>query len=175
MESETPTKRIAIWRQLSPSNIPDLVIIASKIHPDLPESDAVFLERVQLFPKGCLGLFNVLDVLCGYIISHPIRYYQLPDLNCLLGEIAPNADQYYIHDLAILPEMRGSGLASGGVETISKTVASQYATMCLVSVYGTTIFWGRYGFKRPDTVDEKLEKKLLRYGDDATYLERKNG
>ncbi|KAL8914463.1 MAG: hypothetical protein Q9171_000968 [Xanthocarpia ochracea] len=36
------------------------------------------------------------------------------------------------------------------------------------------LFWSRFGLV-PEDIDELLEKKLLDYGDDAIYLERKNG
>jgi ribosomal protein S18 acetylase RimI-like enzyme len=112
------------------------------------------------------------DELCGYVISHPIRRLQPPALNSLLGKIASDADQYYIHDLAILPQLRGRGLAQ---ECMIKlfAIAERYPTTCLISVYGTERFWGRFGFV-PVQIDGVLERKLLGYGDDAIYLERKN-
>jgi len=173
VEAESPAKAKAAWRELSVNDIESLVRIADKIHPDLPESDEVFAERIKLFPEGCLALVEGEDdELCGYVISHPIRRRQPPALDSLLGEIAPDADQYYIHDLAILPKARGHGLAQ---ECINKlfAIAKRFPTTSLVSVYGTAPFWGRFGFV-PGENDEVLEKKLLDYGDDATYLERKN-
>jgi hypothetical protein len=152
----------AVWRPLSTGgDIASLVQVADKVHPDLPESEQVFAERVALFPQGCLGLFDETDELGGYIISHPTRYREPPALDQLLGEIAPDANQYYIHDLAILSK-------------VLDAVAKRYATTGLVSVYGTSEFGGRYGFKVPEAIDGVLEKKIQGYGDDAVYLERKN-
>jgi ribosomal protein S18 acetylase RimI-like enzyme len=165
----------AVWRPLSTGgDIASLVQVADKVHPDLPESEQVFAERVALFPQGCLGLFDETDEICGYIISHPTRYREPPALDQLLGEIAPDANQYYIHDLAIVPDFRGSGLAYQCLGKVLETVAKRYATTGLVSVYGTSEFWGRYGFKVPEAIDGVLEKKTQGYGDDAVYLERKN-
>lgn len=90
----------------------------------------------------------------------------------MLGEIAPDADQYYIHDLAILPEVRGQGGANECMEKVL-SVAEGFETICLVSVYGTASFWRRFGFV-PVVVDEALKAKLRGYGDGARYLERKN-
>ncbi len=161
------------WRELSINDIKSLARIADKIHPDLLENDEVFAERVKLFPEGCLGLVEGKgNELCGYVISHPIRRLQPPALNSLLGKIASDANQYYIHDLAILPELRGRGLAQ---ECITKlfAIAKRYPTTCLISVYGTQQFWRHFGFV-PVQIDDVFQKKLLDYGDDATYLERKN-
>ena len=164
---------MAAWRKMSITDLDGLLRVADKIHPDLPESNSVFTERVKLFPEGCLVLVEGEEV-CGYAISHPIRHHQPPALDTLLGEIAPDADQYYIHDLAILPRFRGRGLAA---ECIDKLLAvakvKRFPTTCLVSVYGTSPFWRRFGFV-PEPVDGVLSEKLRGYGEDAVYLSRKN-
>ncbi|KAL8990147.1 MAG: hypothetical protein Q9177_001120 [Variospora cf. flavescens] len=170
---KTSTKAKLAWRQMSGNDIESLVRVAHLIHPGLPESDGVFAERVKLFPEGCLALVEgERDELYGYAISHPIRRRQPPALDSFLRAIASDADQYYIHDLAILPEARGRGLAQ---ECINKLfgIAQRYPTTSLVSVYDTAPFWGRFRFV-PEEIDEGLKMKLLDYGDDATYLERKN-
>jgi ribosomal protein S18 acetylase RimI-like enzyme len=168
------TKITPFWRTLSVADIESLISVAARIHPGLPESDEVFLERITLFPRGCLGLTDGADELCGYIISHPIRYRQPPALDHLLREIVADADQYYIHDLAILPEYRGSGLAHACINMVLSDVAKHFATTSLVSVYGTSPFWSRYNLEPPASMDETLKAKLVGYGNDAMYLERKN-
>ena len=175
MEVKTPAKGRPAWRKLSLNDMENLVRVANIIHPDLPESIEVFSERVKLFPEGCLALvanYGGREELCGYVISHPIIRRRPPPLNSLLGEISPAADQYYIHDLAIMPNARGLGLAQVCMDEIS-TIAARFSTTCLVSVYGSASFWGRFGFA-PGGTDYVLEQKLRDYGDDAIYLERSN-
>ncbi|KAI1421582.1 hypothetical protein F5Y12DRAFT_696952 [Xylaria sp. FL1777] len=161
---------MAVWRQLAVSDIAALMRVADAIHTELPESDSVFAERVKLFPDGCLALVENGE-LCGYAISHPIRPRQPPLLDSLLGEISPEADQYYIHDVCVLPRLRGRGLAAQGINKLL-AIAERYPSACLVSVYGTSPFWARYGFLPPDSIDEALSAKVRGYGDDAAYLER---
>ncbi|MCJ1316781.1 hypothetical protein MMC15_002102 [Xylographa vitiligo] len=158
---------MAAWRKMSVNDVDGVLRIADVIHPDLPESDYVFAERAKLFPEGCLVLVKD-DEVCGYALSHPIRFHQPPALDSLLGNIAPDADQYYIHDLAILPIFRGQGLAA---ECMGKllAIAKRYPTTCLVSVYGTASFWARFGFVT-EPIDAALSKKLHDYGEDAVYL-----
>ena len=173
VEITQPVHAEASWCELSVNDIKSLARVAGKIHPDLPESDEVFAERVELSPGGCLGLWEGKgNELCGYVISHPIKHRQPPALNSLLRKIASDADQYYIHDLAILPKLRGRGLAQECINTLF-TIAKRYPTTCLISVYGTEPFWSRFGFV-PVQIDDVLGKKLQGYGDDAVYLERKN-
>jgi Acetyltransferase (GNAT) family len=163
---------MATWRRMSVSDIKGVLTVADEIHPDLPESDRVFAERTKIFPKGCLVLVEGGEV-CGYVISHPIRQGQPPALDTLLGELATDADQYYIHDLAILSRLRGRGLTAVCIEQLF-VVAGRYPTTCLVSVYGTAPFWARYGFEAV-LVDEALSRKLRDYGADAIFLSRRNG
>lgn len=163
---------MAAWRQLTVRDIPGLVRVANEVHADLPESSHVFAERVKLFPEGCLTLVDGKEV-CGYAISHPIRDGRPPPLDSLLGEIPRDADQYYIHDIALLSRLRGHGLAAKAIEQLLILVRS-YTTTCLVSVYGTAPFWNRFGFVF-HSVDAVLLEKLRNYGEDATFLCRRNG
>lgn len=157
---------------MSIGDIEGVLRVADTVHPNLPESEVVFTERMKLFPEGCLVLVNG-DVVCGYVISHPIRHGHPPALDSLLGEIATNADQFYIHDLAILPNFRGCGHAAKCIRKLF-IVAQRYQTTCLVSVYDTARFWGHFGFVA-EPVDQVLYQKLQGYGSDATYLTRQNG
>ena len=132
VETTQPVHTEASWCELSVNDIKSLARVADKIHPNLPESDSVFRERVSLFPEGCLALLesNSND-LYGYAISHPIKRLQPPALNSHLGKIASDADQYYIHDLAILPQFRGRGLAQECIDKLF-TIAKRYPTTCLI-------------------------------------------
>lgn len=163
---------MAGWRHAHESDIPGLLLVANEVHPDLPESDAVFGERLRLFPEGSLVLSDDRGGIYGYALSHPIRRGQPPALDSLLGAIAPEADQFYIHDLAILPGWRGRGLAAVCVDKLL-ALGRRYTTTCLISVYNTGAFWGRFGFL-PEPVDAALGEKLLEYGAAATYMLRQN-
>lgn len=168
-------KSTMLWRQMTPSDIQDVVRIANHVHTDLPEDEAIFAERAKLFPEGCFILLhqgtNGDDaVVAGYAISHPIRHHQLPSLNSLLHQLPTYADEYYIHDLAILPEYRGRGYAPEGVRKML-AIGERYGSTCLVSVYGTSRFWERFGFVS-QFADEGLREKLRAYGDGAVFMVR---
>ncbi|EJT69604.1 hypothetical protein GGTG_13220 [Gaeumannomyces tritici R3-111a-1] len=151
---------MAGWRQANEGDIPGILLVANEVHADLPEGDSVFEERLRLFPEGCLVLADGGDIF-GYALSHPIRRGQPPALDSLLGLITPSADQFYIHDLAILRAWRGRGLAALCVERLL-ALGRRYTTTSLISVYNTGAFWGRFGFL-PEPVDTALREKLLEY------------
>jgi ribosomal protein S18 acetylase RimI-like enzyme len=159
------------WRIMTPADIPAVIDIASRVHLDYPEDDAVLAERQQLYPAGCL----VLDVdgrAMGYTLTHPWTYLQPPALNALLGAIPANPSTYYIHDVALLPEARGSSAGSAAVRAIVEhAVATGMTNMSLVAVKGTSGFWTRHGFA--PIADAHLDAKLKSYDDpEARYTVR---
>lgn len=158
---------------MTPDDITSVLKVAEIIHPDLPEGEAMIADRLKLFPEGCLVLERDGDI-GGYAISHPIRHHQPPELDSLLGEMPVEADQFYIHDLAVLPGFRGCGLAKECIDRLlGLAVRKGFASACLVSVYGTSSFWGRFGFV-VEVVGGELREKLRWYGEDAVFMVRKN-
>ncbi|MFZ5779134.1 MAG: GNAT family N-acetyltransferase [Pseudomonadota bacterium] len=156
------------WRQMRQGDLAEVLGVANAVHPELPESQAVFAERLSLFPRGCLVLSGHGGI-AGYAVSHPIRRFQPPALDTMLGTLPVGADDYYIHDFVVAPMHRGSGQAAVGVELLLAT-AREYETTSLISVYGTAGFWGRFGFA---AAGESMREKLLPYGANAIYMIRR--
>ncbi|WP_083592093.1 GNAT family N-acetyltransferase [Aurantimonas sp. 22II-16-19i] len=166
------------WRAMRPADLAAVLALADRIHPDLPEDPPIFAERLALCPEGCFvleaggldsGRPDAGEDVAGYTLAHPIRHLGPPPLNTLIGAIAPDADAFYIHDVAIAPHMRGQGLAEP-VVTALLDVARGFPRACLVSVYGTVPFWERFGFV--DASDALPRGKLAGYGADARFMLR---
>ncbi|KAK1751414.1 acyl-CoA N-acyltransferase [Echria macrotheca] len=168
------------WRQMIESDLPAVQVIADTIHHALPESASVFASRLRHYPKGCI-VYTPPDTdasdpanIKGYIMSFPIRHTQPPPLETHLTPIPEDANQFYMHDVVVMPECRRQGAAREGITRILELSRSEgFETTCLVSVYGTVEFWGRFGFKMYPISDE-LTKKIKSYGDEAEYLVRPN-
>lgn len=155
---------------MSAADLPAIMAAAAEVHPDYPEGEAVFAERLALHPAGCLVLAGGKGI-GGYVLSHPWRFGQVPALDSLLGALPEDADIYYIHDLALLPVARGSGAASACVHRLAAHArASGFARMALVAVGNSAGFWRRQGFR--EAHDEALARKLASYDDAARYLVR---
>lgn len=142
--------------------------MAEAIHPDYPESEAVFTERRDLFPEGALILMKG-ETAMGYLLSHPWRLGQPPKLDSLLGKLPVPPSTYYIHDLALMPEARGGGAARAAVE-IAITTARLLSTdnISLVAVGESGPFWTAMGFVPKS--DKRLHEKLQSYDGDACYM-----
>lgn len=158
------------WREAS---LPDLVSVSEiqlVVHEAFPEDDHVLADRLELSPEGCFML-EVGGIAQGYVLSHPWVRRAPPSLNSMLGEIPDAADTWYIHDLALLPETRGSGAGGNVVPLLADIARTEgYRSMSLVSVNGSRGFWERQGFSV--RMDERLASKLASYGEDAVYMER---
>ena len=161
--------RAGLWRPMTADDLDDVLTVAARVHPGLPERREVFSERAALFPAGALVLAEG-GAIGGYAVAHPIRSHAPPALDTLLGALVADADDLYIHDVAVLPERRGGGAASAAVTRLL-ALASPYPTSSLVSVYGTAPFWARFGFS-PSTVD--MADKIRPYGPGAIYMVRHN-
>jgi len=151
-------------------DLPAVLTVAEQVHPNYPESEAVFAERLMLHPAGCLVLAGG-EGASGYVLSHPWRYGQVPALDSLLGALPGDADAYYLHDLALLPQMRGAGAASACVERLAAHARTEgFDRMALVAVGGSAGFWRRQGFR--EVHDEALARALASYDDAARYMVR---
>ncbi|RFC64415.1 GNAT family N-acetyltransferase [Fulvimarina endophytica] len=166
-----------LWRPLRESDIPRLDAIGEIVHPDLPEPPEVFADRLRICPGGAFVLSTGArpdgggdEELAGYAIGHPVRLPELPALGQILGALPVGADAFLIHDVALLPQMRGRGLAAPVVELLLGA-AVPLKEACLVSVYGTAGFWSRFGF-RPET-GRLPAGKLASYGPDAVFMTRR--
>ncbi|WP_050886801.1 GNAT family N-acetyltransferase [Bradyrhizobium sp. ORS 285] len=140
--------------------------IAARVHPDFPEDAAVFAERLLLYPDGCHVLAAAADSV-GYLISHP-WCGRPPSLNSLIRRIPPEANTYYVHDLALLPSARGSGAAATIVEQLVEQARRlQLASVSLVAVNGSVPFWEKQGF-----VVVAQDHDATGYGEDARRMVR---
>lgn len=143
-----------------------MAALAREVHPDYPERDTVFINRLGLFPEGCMVL-RTRHTIQGYLISHPWHRHSPIPLDTELGQLPLDADCLYLHDIAIRPAARGSGAAQNAIAYIEQ-LARQHSlnTIALVSLPAATRFWHRAGYEaRPCD-------GLQSYGDDVAYMER---
>lgn len=156
------------WRAMTGYDIDAVFDIANRVHPDFFEAREVLAERQQLYRNGCY-LLEVSEKPAGYVLSHPWRLGNLPELNAPLGALPEGADSYYIHDLALLPLTRGLGAAGQIVAALTKHAQVMgFASMSLVAVNGSLGFWERQGFSVSDRPE--LAEKLATYEDKARYM-----
>lgn len=159
----------ALWRRMQTDNLAHVRQIAAFCHPAFPERDAVLAEKQRLSPQSCLVLEEK-GAVAGYLIAHPWIRGNIPALDAFLGQLPPDADLVYLHDIALLPQARGSGHAARGVGALSAwALAARRRALALTAVGGAAPFWRGQGFA-PVKPARKLAEKLRTYGDDAVYM-----
>lgn len=151
-------------------DIAAVAAIAGAVHPDHPERPEVFAERLALAPEGCLMLAGGATPL-GYLLSHPWRLDRGPPaLDSLLGALPEAPDAWYLHDIALLPQARGQGLAAAALARLREVAAGAgMRRLMLVAVAGKAPFWAARGF-RPIAVPPAAAPSLAGYGAAAVTM-----
>jgi len=163
------------WRPMTAADLPGVLAVADRVHPAFPEDEAVFADRLRLYPAGCLAFSSGEEIL-GYAVSHPWRAYDPPALNARLGELPHQPETYYVHDVALLPELRGSGAAALVVALLlARARKEAFTSASLVAVNGSAGFWERHGFRNvasQKVVNVTLARKLRGYDEAAVFMVR---
>lgn len=161
----------AQWRPMTEHDLDAVAAIAAIGFPDHYEGRDIFGNRLAVFPEGCFSLAGTKDRLLGYLIAYPWLRESAPVLNSRIEGIPANAGLIYLHDLALLPEVRGVGKAREIVELlVTKARAEGWPALGLVAVNNAANFWTRQGFHPVET--PALRAKLASYGPAACYMMR---
>ena len=147
-------------------------LLASPIEGEGHDGEAAPSKALPL-DGGGLGEGEIPRIgrLIGYILSHPWTYAAPPALNSLLGALPNPPTTYYIHDIALLPEARGTGAANMVVrQLIALAEYLRLPNLSLVAVNNSVAFWRRHGFVL--TPVASLDAKLRSYDEEARFMVR---
>ncbi|WP_286158913.1 GNAT family N-acetyltransferase [Methylobacterium sp. Leaf456] len=158
----------AQWQPLLAEDMARVDAIAALVHAGLPERQAVLAQKRDLAPATCLKLV-LAETIVGYGLAHPWMLGDVPPLDAFLTTLPPSPDCLYVHDVAILPQVRGRQAAARYVAILAAQARTLgIAHLACVSVYGTVGLWSALGFEAQD--DPGLRAKLSSYGDSARYM-----
>jgi GNAT superfamily N-acetyltransferase len=145
--------------------------VALTAFPNHHEDRAVYVDRLALSPTGCFVLAAGDEPALGYLIAHPWRLDDAPALNTVIGGLPDAPDVLFLHDLALAPEVRGSGHAARIVEWLAKQATlACWPAIALVAVNQAGPFWAGLGFEPRD--NPEIGRKLASFGEDARYMVR---
>lgn len=157
-------------RPLAAADLTAAAAIQNEVYlPLYREAADILGSRILVAPGFCWGAFEG-EALIAYILSHPWPAGSPPAIGIHLPT-PPEGDNWFIHDLAIAPQARGSGL--GRVLAGRAAQAAKDAGLTrgdLVAVQGASSFWSRLGYAAPTEIPEALASKVAAYGDDARYM-----
>lgn len=134
-------------RQARTDDVPAIFLIEHRVYPAaLAENQEALGARIMISPQTC-AVACVDDVLVGYVLAHPWRDNSSPGLNHTLTELPHPSCVLHLHDLAVLPDRRGLGVAQALVAWVTHAAArGGFPRITLVAVGGAETFWRKMGF-----------------------------
>lgn len=169
-------KGIAVVRLMRGVDLPVVLDIQALCYDETKlESHRTFLAKLEASPATCF-MAQVAEASVGYLVAVPAEVNSPPPLHGEDYHVPPNADALYLHDLAVHPEVRGSGIAAVLIEAYFQAVRQQgFRLACLTAVNGAGQFWERYGFRAAagsgaDGMASDMASDMASYGAGAEYM-----
>lgn len=162
-------------RAIRPDDLPAVIQVQRRAYDDaLQEAVEVFGAKLRLAPDSA-WLAEHDGRTIAYLFAHPWAGYTPPALNLPLAALPPETDCAYLHDLAVRPEARGSGVALLLIDRFERWAKERgFERSMLVAVGSAERFWARIGFERTLGATA-FREKLSDYGAGAVCMHRGAG
>ncbi len=158
------------WRAMREDDLDAVSAISDAVHREFRESRDVYAERLALYPAGCI-VFEQEGVVKGFLVAHPWHDDDAPALGARLGSLPHTRDNFYLHDIALLPETRGSGAGrSATAYVLAHAQEAGFDHISLVAVNGADSYWKAQGFETVEAT--KDGGPLPGYGAGTYFMRR---
>ena len=157
-------------RALALADLPGLLAVQRACYGDAyVESAEVFARRLAS-PVNCSLVLEHEGRVAAYLAAY---HSLLAKVTPLHGDFepAPTPDTLYLHDMAVLPDCAGRGLA-GQLLAALHAQSTGLRHSALVSVQGSQAYWRRQGYALHPLQDAAQQARLASYGDGAVYMAR---
>jgi len=169
-----PNAPCPIIRPMQRSDLPAILSIQKMVYQSCFHEDFVAFQSKYTVSGDTCFLAEYNGKAAGYVFSLPICGYDLPPLNVEIAALPTNPDRLYLHDMALLPEARGQGLAAGLLQEVIRAARKRHLEhIVLIAVQNSAAFWNSHGFESNPTATGKLQAKLVSYGPEALYMEQR--
>lgn len=148
-----------------------LAVQAACYPPPMQEPAATVLARCKAAPGSCLVAVDHAGV-CAYLFGYRSRLGVVTPLGAAF-EAMPDADAFYLHDLAVAPRGKGRGLGRALVAQAWAWADRQgLRASALVSVQDTRAFWTGLGYREAALDCAEARAALASYPAAAHYMTR---
>lgn len=131
---------------MAAADLSAVAAISASVHGRFGEPAEVYANRLSLWPTGCF-VWQWNDAIAGFLVAHPWYRATSPALGALLSAIPHDADSFYLHDIALLPDTRGRGAGQTAMRlVIDMARGAKCRDIMLVAVNGAEHFWQAQGF-----------------------------
>lgn len=159
-------------RPMTTSDLANVLEIQSACYTQVePESEESLRAKLTASPATCF-VASLENKVIAYLISLPWQFQSPPALNAATCELKNDPDCLYLHDVAVAPVARGSGVAARLVERfLSCLHALNLGRASLIAVQNSASYWRKFGFESVTPTD-LLRAKLATYGNGVEYMQR---
>lgn len=163
-------------RAMQEDDLPTVLAIQSCCYDSTKlESYQSFSVKRKAAPTTCF-MALVAGRPAGYLVAVPSVTGSPPPLNSPDFALPSHADALYLHDLAVAPVARGTGVAVALIGAYFQAAEQSKVQMaCLTAVNGSGAFWERYGFQSMAHVGSHSSASIATYGEGAQYMGRRVG
>ncbi|QNP50548.1 GNAT family N-acetyltransferase [Diaphorobacter aerolatus] len=136
---------------------------------ELLESADVFAKRIAS-DANCSLVLEVEGRVCAYLAAYHSRAKKVTPLHGDFDAIS-EPDTLYLHDMAVLSEYAGQGLARALLKLMRQRASeSRLRYSGLVSVQGSEAYWKRQGYAPCELKNPAEQRNLASYGEGAVYM-----
>lgn len=136
------------------------------------EPHASFAAKLEASPQSCWVARGATGLL-AYLVCLPVEGNGLPALHAGHWRRPDHPDWLYLHDLAIAPEARGSGISRALVgQACAWARAMSLPHLGLIAVQGSEPYWRKLGFAAIWPTPRVNADKLASFGPNAQYMQR---
>ncbi|HAU57376.1 MAG TPA: GNAT family N-acetyltransferase [Comamonadaceae bacterium] len=159
-------------RALTVDDLPGLLAVQHACYGEgFIEGAEVFARRLAN-PAQCSLVLEEGGRVCAYLAAYDSVLGKVTPLHGDF-EVVPQADTLYLHDMAVLPQLAGRGLARALLEPLWRQAqARSLRQSALLSVQCSRGFWERHGYAAQPLHDAMQRQRLAAYGAGTVYMVR---
>lgn len=175
MQAMTASVLPSSWvvRPLHAHDVDSLLHVQTICYGDgFQESREVFAQRLCCAHQCSIGVVREGEqALKAYLAAYWSNPGKITPLNGVFTPPAPGEQVLYLHDMSVLPELAGQGVARHLVQTLKQQARARgMRQAALVSVQGSQTYWERQGFSICPVSDSQQQAHLQTYGEGALYM-----
>jgi GNAT superfamily N-acetyltransferase len=141
--------------------------------PEFHEPVQAFDSKLRSSPDTCWVISTRAASIAAYLVCLPVARANYPTLRAPSWQPVADADELYVHDMAISPDLRGQGAAHLLLQQATTHAALVgLSRLSLIAVQDSTTFWAHLGFTPQTVTSLALQHKLASFGAEATLMTR---
>ena len=162
----------ACVRLIEAADLPALMRIQAEAYMEEMQESAEVMAARMAQVANTTWVVELAGEISAYLLAYLSRAGQVTPWGSEFAH-QPEADTFYVHDLAISRRAQGLKLGPWLIEQVLHQARSRgLGRAALVSVQGTEGFWARLGFTPVSSLSPEQQANLRSYSGAAIYMER---